>query len=124
MKVRKVKTFQTYFVFSKGQILLFIYLLIMICGSFTLGRLFDFIFAHSRLNGSSLLFFEKLFLRKKLFKLFFVLFYSHSLFHGEKSISFQFSSIRNHNMGCYLYVGQTFQQLLILTQTVFFHLIL
>ena len=39
-----------------------------ICGCFELGKLFDFIFAHSWLK-SSLLFFEKLVLWKTFFKL-------------------------------------------------------
>jgi len=103
MKIRKVKIFQTYFVFSKSQIvfwswegiwvisptrvnfcsfwvglgyllwflvvLSFIYLLILICGNFTIGKLFDFISAHFCLNGSLYFSLKNLMCGKSFFEL-------------------------------------------------------
>ena len=80
--------------------------------------LFDFISAHSWLKGA--LYFS---LKNVSFKFNFCAFFIDiSVF--LENFFFQFSSIKIHSMGCYLYVGETFSTIFNYDTKSIFHLIL
>jgi hypothetical protein len=103
----------------------FFYSLMVICVSYTLGSLFDFISPHFWLNGALYFSLKNFFCVKSFFLINFCLFFIDVVFFvGQKLYLYGFFPIRIRSLACYLYVEKLFHQCLILTQKALFNLIL